>query len=697
MIGTDLRYTLRWLVRQKLSTSLVVGMLALGIAANVVVFSLVNGLFLRPFPFPEPDRLVYINEKAPRWNLDVVGINYPDFDQWRQAQRAFEAIALYDGASFNLADDRGAERIEGATVTYDFRAVLGVQPLLGRIFTAEEDRPKGPPVVVIGEGSGGSGSAASATSSARRCKLNGVAHTIVGVMPRDAEFPGGVALWVPLAGDPERRPELPVRGIGRLKPGRHRARREKDLLRAQQPIWEARDKERVVSPFARPLREQFVRDFRSDRLGAACRGRPAAGRRVRERRERDARPRDRRAGARWASAWRSARAACGCCASSLSRTCARARRRRRRPGARPMGAARCWWPLGDQVPPPGPTFDFDARIARSPSRVTAVTRAAVWMGAGAARRARRPARRDADAPRRHHGVAARTAHAAAAGRRGVRAGRDPARLRRPAVRAPTTASASVDPGFAPDHVLTFGARAAGSDLSGRSRKRLAFWDRLSERLRRSPASRPRRRRQLSAAGCHLGQLLHASRARAAATGTRRIRSRCTARRPRLLRRRWASGSTTGRFFDDRDTGRKAAARRRSSTRRSRRTFWPGETRIRRPTHSSNGDKSPWITVVGVVGDVKHYGLERPMRPGLYFPLLQSPSRTLSVVIRTAGDPAAFTRTACARARDRSGSGALPVQTMEEALRSLAQRALYSWLLAVFAALALLLALGGTYG
>src|SRR5262245_45149602 len=69
MIGPDLRYTVRWLTRQKFSTALVVSMLALGIAANVVVFGLLNGLFLRPFPFPNPDRLVYFNETAPKWNL----------------------------------------------------------------------------------------------------------------------------------------------------------------------------------------------------------------------------------------------------------------------------------------------------------------------------------------------------------------------------------------------------------------------------------------------------------------------------------------------------------------------------------------------------------------------------------------------------------------------------------------------------
>ena len=111
MAGSDIRYAWRALLRQRGATALVVLMLALGIAANVAVFSLVNGLFLRPFPFPHPDRLVYINTAAPKWNLDTVGINYPDFDRWRKDQKLFEAITIYDTANFNLADAGGAERV----------------------------------------------------------------------------------------------------------------------------------------------------------------------------------------------------------------------------------------------------------------------------------------------------------------------------------------------------------------------------------------------------------------------------------------------------------------------------------------------------------------------------------------------------------------------------------------------------------
>ena len=73
MTGSDIRYAVRSLMRQRLATLLVLGMLTLGIAASVTVFGLINGLFLRPFPFPEPERLVYVNEKAPRWTSSTSG------------------------------------------------------------------------------------------------------------------------------------------------------------------------------------------------------------------------------------------------------------------------------------------------------------------------------------------------------------------------------------------------------------------------------------------------------------------------------------------------------------------------------------------------------------------------------------------------------------------------------------------------
>ena len=239
MITSDIRAAWRSLVRQKFATGLAVGMLALGIAASVAVFTLVNGIFLRPFPVPEPDRLVYINETAPTWNLEYVGINYPDFDQWRKGQRLFEAIALHDTATFNLADGPSVERVEGALITRDFFQVLRMPPLVGRTFTAEEDRPKGTPAVMISEALWRERFGADPAVIGRTLRLDSSPRTIVGVVAARADFGFRASVWVPLAGDPAQTWEsYSWTGIGRLKPGVAVADADKDLRRAHQPIWD---------------------------------------------------------------------------------------------------------------------------------------------------------------------------------------------------------------------------------------------------------------------------------------------------------------------------------------------------------------------------------------------------------------------------------------------------------------------------
>ena len=209
MFGSDFRYAWRALAHQKLGSAIVIAMLALGIAANVAVFSLINGLFLRPLPFPQPERLVYINETAPRWNLEMTGITYADFAQWLKAQQAFDAIATFNRRSFNVATENGADRVDGLSVSADFAKVLGIEPIIGRMFTAEEDKPNGPNLALIGTGLwherfGGRGDVLGQT-----IRLNSRQFTIIGVLPQSAEFPGGVRLWTPHQGDRIRSATIP--------------------------------------------------------------------------------------------------------------------------------------------------------------------------------------------------------------------------------------------------------------------------------------------------------------------------------------------------------------------------------------------------------------------------------------------------------------------------------------------------------
>ncbi len=619
MLGTDLKYTLRWLARQKLSTSLVVGMLAVGMAANVVVFSLVSALFLRPFPFPDPDRLVDINETAPRWNLDVVGINYPDFHQWRQATHAFEGLAMYETTSFNLSDDRGADRIDGALVTYDFPAVLGIAPVLGRMFTAEEDRPKGPPVVVIGDAVWRERFGGSTDVLGRTLKLNGVVHTIVGVLPREAEFPGGVRLWVPFAGDPAQTwQNYGYNAVGRLKPGISVADAEKDLLRAQQPIWDARDKEHIVSPYAKPLHEQFVRNYRSTASTLLT--------------------------------------AVGlllfiACANVASVMLARALARRREMGIRlAVGASRMRlarqlfvenlvlavlgglvglalgrWALGlllaaagDQIPR-WANFNLDPRVIGFSIALSGVT--AILFGWAPALHAFRGNLR---------GAMSETST-------GTTGGPGARRTLAVLVGAEFALAAvllvcgglllraydhvrKVDPGFRTDHVLTFSLALPEATYDAEhGKKALVFWDRLIERLSSVPGIESAGLVSCPPLGCHWGNFFDIEGRAPLAPGQANPVTLFRPASPGYFKT-MGIRLKAGRFFDNTDgrNGNLAIIVNETFVK----TFWPGVTdpvgrRIR-----GNSREAPWMTVVGMVGDVKHYGLERPMRPGVYLPLVQ---------------------------------------------------------------------------
>src|SRR5258707_1233900 len=99
----EIKLALRALVRKPGFSLAVVAMFALGIAANTAIFSIFNGLFLSSPPFPEPRRLVYMDETAPRWNLKLVGIAYPDFHEWRAQNQSFESMSVFSGDSYNLS------------------------------------------------------------------------------------------------------------------------------------------------------------------------------------------------------------------------------------------------------------------------------------------------------------------------------------------------------------------------------------------------------------------------------------------------------------------------------------------------------------------------------------------------------------------------------------------------------------------
>jgi predicted permease len=254
----DLRYAIRMLLRSPGFTGTVVGILAIGMGGSLMIFSVFNELVLRPFPVPEQERLVDLDETAPAWNLEYTGIAYPDFHEWRRSNQSFDCMTVWTGRGWNLALGDQAERIDSIAVTYDYFDVLHVQPMLGRRFVEEDDRPGAPHMAILsaslwqrlyGQDPGVIG---------RSVRLNGEPYTIVGVLPPEAVFPERADLWVPLAANPAEGGAWFLRGMGRLKPGVSLAAAQADLERIHRAMSDARPANKTTAPRLTPLRTRYM-------------------------------------------------------------------------------------------------------------------------------------------------------------------------------------------------------------------------------------------------------------------------------------------------------------------------------------------------------------------------------------------------------------------------------------------------------
>src|SRR6266436_4474219 len=143
----DLRYGARMLLKNPGITLVVILALTLGIGANTAIFSVVNAVLLRPLPFEQADRLVFLNETSKV--MDEISISYPNFSDWRNQNHVFERVGVYNRNSYNLTGAGEAERIITGQVSADLFAALRVNAAMGRVFTNDEDKPGGPPVVLL--------------------------------------------------------------------------------------------------------------------------------------------------------------------------------------------------------------------------------------------------------------------------------------------------------------------------------------------------------------------------------------------------------------------------------------------------------------------------------------------------------------------------------------------------------------------
>jgi putative ABC transport system permease protein len=195
----DVHYACRLMRKRPGFTAAAIITLLLAIGTNTTIFSIVNGLLLRPLPYPHQDRLVQLSETFPE--MESVDLSYPDFLYWKRNSQVFEDMGAFDDTMLLLGGET-AELIEGAVITDGLLPTLEVKPAVGRAFLAEEDRPGAAPVAIISYGLWQRRFGSNESLVGNQIILNGESTTVVGIMPPGFGFPEFADVWIPLALDP---------------------------------------------------------------------------------------------------------------------------------------------------------------------------------------------------------------------------------------------------------------------------------------------------------------------------------------------------------------------------------------------------------------------------------------------------------------------------------------------------------------
>jgi predicted permease len=276
---SDLRSAFRQLLKAPALSASVIFALALGIGATTAIFAVIYAFFLRPLPFAQPEQLVMLQSRSTRSGNDL-GVNYLDFCDWQKAAGSFSTMAF-----FNLRWNGNVESPAGTTetlkttfTTANLFQLLGVAPALGRDFLPADDEAKAPPVALISYRLWQRTFGGDAEIIGRQIRVDGELRTVVGVLPQDFRFPSQTDLWVPMASLFARTTNRSWRldqAIARLRPGATVAQAKAELgVIAQRLAREHPDTNDDVGTAVVPLRDHWVGDVRSSLLllFAACGG-----------------------------------------------------------------------------------------------------------------------------------------------------------------------------------------------------------------------------------------------------------------------------------------------------------------------------------------------------------------------------------------------------------------------------------------
>ncbi|PYU08287.1 MAG: hypothetical protein DMG33_01975 [Acidobacteria bacterium] len=220
----DLRFGLRMLAKSPGFSAVAILTLALGIGGNTAIFSYIDAWFIEPLPFPHPDRLVIFETQDKKHGWTSGGVtSAADFFDFQKQNTSFEQTVAWTVANFNLTSDGSPELVEGGRVSCNYFDALAAKPILGRTFTAEDDRSGAPHVVILSGGLWQGRYAGDPKVIGRSISIGGEAYTVVGVMPGTFQFPlmGVANLWTPLALTDKQRADrgnVWIPAFGRLKP-----------------------------------------------------------------------------------------------------------------------------------------------------------------------------------------------------------------------------------------------------------------------------------------------------------------------------------------------------------------------------------------------------------------------------------------------------------------------------------------------
>jgi predicted permease len=697
-LGQDLRYGARMLRKQPGFTLIVVLTLALGIGANITIFSVVNAVLLRPLPYPDADRLVFLWSVAPAQNIRERASAYDNVSQWREQNKSFEDIAVFDPTAVTLTGVAELEQIMSVRASANFFPLLGVTPMLGRTFTADEEQQK-VRVVVLSHGLWQRRFGAAPDVLGQTLEIDGVSSQVIGVMPEHFQFGENTPVWEPHTLFPDWEAQKVQRGtgswqvVGRLKP-------QVSLAQAQTEM----------STIARRLEQAYPDANKGLGINLVPSQLQLTGSNVRL--------------ALWMLFGAVVLVLLIACTNVANLMLARGIAREREMAIRiAHGAGRmrlirqlltesallsllggaiglliASWGIRALLsfsPPNIPNLDsvaIDAKVLAFTSVVSLLTSLLFGLVPALKISQMQPS------------AALKEGRSASGGISGRRL-RSLLLITELSLAVLLLAGAglflrsfsklqAVDPGFDPARVLHMQLTPARNSTADQWR---VYYQQVNERIAALPGVEAAGLTSEIFIGGNPGGPITIEGASPDSSATARIPFRGDVISEGLLETLRVP-LRKGRFFNAQDNQVAVPVTIINET--MARRFWPGEDALGKrfklgPAQSTN----PWLTVVGVVGDMRRQSLERQPIAQIFQPYLQSSERRLILLIRTTGDPIQFAPVVRSeiRAIDKTilvnGIATLESQVDQR----VAERRFQTWLLTLFSALALLLAAVGIYG